>query len=91
MSRKTSLGKASVTLLCEAFGISRAAYYEKPKRTKKVVSLPRRPEYAPSEQVLAAIREVLAREPAWGVRKAWAAVRRTGLVVSYKRVWALMA
>jgi transposase InsO family protein len=40
--------------------------------------------------VLAAIHAVIATEPAWGVRKVWATLRRQGLRVSRKRVWALM-
>jgi len=42
------------------------------------------------ERVVAALHEVVARHPAWGVRKAWATLRRDGLVVARKRVWALM-
>lgn len=42
------------------------------------------------ERVVAAIREVIASHPAWGVRKVWATLRRDGLVVARKRVWALM-
>jgi putative transposase len=40
--------------------------------------------------VVAALREVVARHPAWGVRKVWATLRRDGLVAARKRVWALM-
>lgn len=92
MSRETSSGMATVTQLCEAFGLSRAAYYaaKKPKTAAKVVALRRPPRYTPSEVVLEAIREVIAAEPAWGVRKVWATLRRNGLVVSRKRVHALM-
>lgn len=42
------------------------------------------------ERVVAAVREVVANHPAWGVRKVWATLRRDGLVVARKRVWALM-
>lgn len=42
------------------------------------------------ERVVAALHEVIARHPAWGVRKVWATLRRDGLVVARKRVWALM-
>lgn len=96
VGRQTEAGKASVTLVCKAFGISRAAYYAalEPRvpRATKVVSLPKRPAYASADELLVAIREVLAEEgaEAWGVRKAWAMVRRRGLLVSRKRVWALM-
>jgi transposase InsO family protein len=96
MNRQTPAGKATVTLLCQVFGISRAAYYAagKPRKASpsKVVRLPKRPPHASAEDVLAAIREVLAEEgaQAWGVRKVWAMIRRRGLRVSRKRVWALM-
>lgn len=49
----------------------------------------RRPAAA-AERVVSAIREVVAWQPAWGVRKVWATLRRKGIVVSRKRVWALM-
>lgn len=45
---------------------------------------------ASSERVVSSIREVVAWQPAWGVRKVWATLRRKGIVVSRKRVWALM-
>jgi transposase InsO family protein len=93
MSRATPAGTATVRLLCRTFGISRQAYYGVQRRkatTGKVVVLPARPGVASAEAVLKAIRAVIAREPAWGVRKVWATLRRDGLRVSRKRVWALM-
>jgi len=94
MSRETSAGEAPVTLVCETFGISRAAYYasraEKKPAPSKVVQLPAKPRYASAEDVLAAIRKVIEDEPAYGVRKVWAVLRRQGMKVSRKRVWALM-
>lgn len=92
MSRETSAGVATVTQLCEAFGISRAAYYaaKKPRPAAKVVALRRAPRHTSSEVALAAIREVIEAEPAWGVRKVWATLARNGLKVSRKRVHALM-
>jgi len=95
MSRQTDAGVATVTLLCATFALSRAAYYSaakapKPRPPGDVVALPRRPRHTSAEVVLAAIRAVIAREPAWGVRKVWATLRRDGLKVSRKRVWALM-
>lgn len=92
MSRETSAGAASVTQLCEAFGISRAAYYaaKKPKPAAKVVVIRRAPTHTSSEVVLAAIRDVIDAEPAWGVRKVWATLARKGLKVSRKRVHAIM-
>jgi transposase InsO family protein len=92
MTRETPAGVASVALLCVAFGISRAAYYAagKARAVGKVVRLPRAPRWAAAEVVLAAIRVVVAREAAWGVRKVWATLRQEGLRVSRRRVWALM-
>jgi putative transposase len=93
MSRTTPAGTATVRLLCRTFGISRQAYYgaQRVQMTPpKVVALPTRPGSTSAEAVLAAIRVVIAREPAWGVRKVWATLRRDGLHVSRKRVWALM-
>jgi putative transposase len=92
MSRETSAGVATVTQLCEAFGISRQAYYaaKKPQSAAKVVAIRRAPKHTSSEVVLSAIREVIKAEPAWGVRKVWATLKRQGLKVSRKRVHALM-
>jgi putative transposase len=92
MSRETSAGVATVTQLCSAFGISRAAYYaaKKPRPVAKVVALRKAPGHTSSEVALEAIREVLKTEPAWGVRKAWAMLKRNGLKVSRRRVHALM-
>jgi transposase InsO family protein len=92
MSRETSAGVATVTQLCETFGISRQAYYagKKPQPSAKVVAIRRAPKHTSSEVVLAAIREVIKAEPAWGVRKVWATLKRQGLKASRKRVHALM-
>jgi putative transposase len=97
MTRQTDAGAATVSLVCETFGISRAAYYEAlkpaaPERAGNVVKLPTAPRYTTAEVVLSKIREVIGREgsEAWGVRKVWATLRREGLRVSRKRVWALM-
>jgi len=92
MSRETSAGVATVTQLCAAFGISRAAYYaaKKTRPTAKVIALRRAPRHTSSEVALVAIREVIEAEPAWGVRKVWAVLKRQGLRVSRKRVHALM-
>lgn len=97
--RETIAGKASVTLLCTTFSLSRAAYYAEARRQRgepvvaaNIVALPRRPRYTAAEVVLLRIREVLARDAcaAWGVRKVWATLRREGLKVSRKRVHAIM-
>jgi transposase InsO family protein len=93
MSRETSAGVATVTQLCAAFGISRAAYYAAKKAARpaaKVIAIRRAPRHTSSEVALAAIREVIKAEPAWGVRKVWATLQRKGLKVSRKRVHALM-
>jgi putative transposase len=45
----------------------------------------------PGERVLLAIRAVIARSPAWGVRKVWAFLRHVcGWIVSRRRIWRLM-
>lgn len=89
MSLETFTGKATVKLACQAFGISRAAYYAAkradPKPTREVSA-----RASNTATVLEAIRAVAADHPAWGVRKIWATLRRDGLVVGYRRVWALM-
>jgi putative transposase len=94
MSRTTSRGTASVSLLCEALHVSRQAYYAAQRSPSPP---PRRPrcapqgDHTPTSQAIPAIRAVAARFPAWGVRKVWACVRRDGLRVSRRRVWVLMA
>ena len=92
MSRTTLAGPATIRLLCRTFGLSRQAYYaaQRPPAPATVVRLPVRPDVAAADTVLTAIRAVIAREVAWGVRKVWATLRRDGLRVSRKRVWALM-
>jgi putative transposase len=44
----------------------------------------------PAHELLAAIRQVLGRQPGWGHRKVWATLRREGLCVSRRRVWSVM-
>ena len=44
----------------------------------------------PTDELLTAIREVVRANPAWGVRKVWATLRRRGLRAGCKRVWAVM-
>lgn len=98
MNRQTIAGVATVALLCATFGVSRAAYYaaKKPSAASgepedaKVLRLPPRPRWVASSVLLEAIRAVVAREPAWGVRKVWATLRRDGMRAGRKRVWALM-
>lgn len=102
MSRETSRGMASVLLVCEVFGLSRAAYYAGlkrvraagvtgAKRVQRAVRQQRGPVAAAAEAVLAAIRIVVVENPAYGVRKVWAMLRREhDLRVSKRRVWAIM-
>lgn len=53
---------------------------------------PRRtdPNWVSSDDLLAAIREIVRDNVGWGVRKVWAVLRRGGIRVGLKRVWALM-
>lgn len=93
MSRATSRGPASVELLCETFQVSRQAYYA--ARKAPAVPAPRKRQappgaYTPTAEAMQAIRDVCRFQPAWGVRKVWACLRRQHLVVSRKRVWFLM-
>jgi putative transposase len=97
MSRETAAGRATVRLLCRVFVLSRQAYYaarrarvSAGRSAATVAPLPVRPGVTAAAVVLAGIRAIIAVEPAWGVRKVWAALRRRGLRVSRKRVWALM-
>ena len=120
MSRETSRGIAPIVLLCEAFGITRQAYYAAKWRVEAErrgsqnpptlgsgqveISSPGRSSEArsgaegrkrvraavPAAELVAGIRRVVERFPAWGVRKVWAFLRREGLLVSRKRVWKTM-
>lgn len=47
-------------------------------------------DHTPAAEAVEAIRRVCAAHVAWGVRKAWACLRRERLVVSRRRVWVLM-
>jgi transposase InsO family protein len=92
MSRTTSLGKATVRLLCATFGISRQAYYYTGgrRRPQQTAPAPRAPVWATTEQLVAAIEAIVQAHPGWGVRKVWAVLRRQGPAASHKRVWAEM-
>ena len=98
MNRRTDVGVAPVRLLCRVFEISTQAFYAEKKRPEmqKVLPFPKVSRHVPAEVALAAIREIVEREKAWGVRKVWATLRRApeqggnGLKVSRKRVHALM-
>lgn len=89
---------ASVILICEVFGLSRAAYYAagKPRKARPAVSTPRgtvggnRP-WVPVEELKARIRAVKEAHPAWGVHKVWAYLRHVeGVVAGKRRVWCLL-
>lgn len=98
MSRETDVGVAPVRLVCGLFDLSPQAYYasKNNERKQQVIRFPRAPRHTPAEVIVAAIREITERERAWGVRKAWATLRRDraqggyGLRVSRRRVHALM-
>lgn len=91
MNRATSRGEAPVTFVCRTFAVSRAAYYasQKPAGPRPPTSPPRT-RGTPVATVLAAIERVVAAHPAWGVRKVWATLKREGLRVGRRRIWALM-
>jgi transposase InsO family protein len=94
MKRETVAGVAKVRLLCATFCVSRQAYYaakKAPATRTNVVRLPVRPDVAPVALVLSKIELIIKENPAWGVRKVWATLRREHeLKVSRKRVWAIM-
>lgn len=94
MSLTTSRGKATVGQVCEAFGISRQAYYAARKPPVEKAASGRRPDHrgtVVAEATLCErIRAVVAEFPVWGVRKVWARLRRLGTRVSRKRVWIRM-
>lgn len=125
MSRATTRGLAPVSDVCEAFSISRQAYYAargkaRDEEASEARSAPgsgsdpraivdsgascavdpeadvleareRGKSGHASVRLLAAIRAVIQRSPAWGVRKVWAFLRHLrGWVVSRRRVWKLM-
>jgi transposase InsO family protein len=98
MSLTTSRGNATVGQLCEAFGISRQAYYAARKAPRSSGSQEpeglRRPErrgpWVSDATLCERIQRVVAEFPAWGVRKVWAYLKRLGTVVSRKRVWKRM-
>jgi putative transposase len=82
-----------VRQLCVVLGLSRQAYYAAQRAPSASERRPRasRPgPWATAAELEAGIRRVVAANPAWGVRKVWASLRRAGVVASRKRVWALM-
>jgi putative transposase len=77
--------------VCDTFGVSRAAFYasQKPSAPRPPTQPPRT-RGTPVAVVLAAIERIVAAHRAWGVRKVWATLKREGLRVGRRRVWALM-
>lgn len=93
MNRDTPAGKATVRQLCEVFGLSRQAYYkalEAPATTPEPPPERRRSRWVTAEEASSAIWPLAEAHPSWGVRKIWACLKRDGLRISRKRVWALM-
>ena len=93
MNRETSAGVATVSQLCRAFGMSRQAYYKALNpavSTSEPAAEPRRGRWVTAEEASHAISRLAGMYPSFGVRKIWACLRREGLRVSQKRVWALM-
>jgi putative transposase len=97
MSLATSRGRATVGQLCEAFGISRQAYYAARKAHRSGASQDppggrpeRRGPWVSDAALIEKIKQTVAEFPAWGVRKVWAYLRRLGTIVSRKRVWKRM-
>src|SRR5690606_20061493 len=106
MNLRTDAGSLSTTPVCALFGLSRTAWYEakrslsqentdetaaapRPAREPRVAS----PPAATVEALMPAIHAIVEANPAWGVRKVWAVLRRKPyeLKVSQRRVWALMS
>lgn len=95
MSLQTDVGKATVRQACAVFGISPQAYYaaKRPKLHVLEGGLSTTSKRGASvDDICGAIREILERNPAWGVRKVWAVLRRApyGHKVGHRRVYALM-
>lgn len=95
MSRLTDAGEVvPIKVVCHVFGISEAAYYAARKAGADDVDKPRakRPEHSSTEPLKAAIKAIVEVNPAWGIRKVWATLRRApwNLRVGRRRVHALM-
>jgi putative transposase len=65
---------------------------QKRSRVRKARSsaAPGRPKVIETSVLLFAIREILLENPAWGVRKVWAALKRRDMHAGRKRIWAIM-
>lgn len=95
MSRQTSVGEAPVTMVCETFSVSRSSFYAASKAVREPAKAPRQrvPSVhasVSSTELVAGIRGVVAKYPAWGHRKVWATLRRRGLKVGRRRVYETM-
>ncbi len=93
LDRQTSRGTASIRQVCQVFGLSRQALAKarKPCQPRRARPPPSPPAYASHDELVAGIQTVVAEQPGWGTRKVWASLRkRRGLVVSRRRVWAVM-
>ena len=104
MNPDTAHGTAPVALIAQTFGLSRQAIYaakaallqlpsdsgqENPPATS--TSIPEASgRSVPLQTLLYAIEAIVSQQPAWGVRKVWAVLRRQGLRVSRRRVHAVM-
>jgi len=92
MSRQTDAGETvPIRVMCQVFGLSEAAYYAARKATD---AKPRakRPEHSSTELLMTTIKTIVEANPAWGIRKVWATLRRApwNLRVGRRRVHALM-
>jgi len=94
VSRQTSRGQATVVQLCEAFGVSRQAYYQSKREPSEDPQATERPTrqgpWASASELKEGIWRVVEGHPGWGVRKVWAYLRREGVVASRRRGWAMM-
>lgn len=100
MSLTTDAGEATVTLMCDVFGISCSAYYAAKKAAEHDVEgappaqpvRSRKGDHASSEALQRDIKAIVAEHPAWGVRKVWATLRRAPyeLKAAHRRVYAVM-
>lgn len=87
-------GDAQVRHLRAAFDLTRAALYKalcaKPKPAKERPGRKPSPTVISNARLLEAIEPLLREHPAWGHRKVWAMLRRWGILVARRRIWAIM-
>lgn len=92
LSRQTEAGEASVQMFCEVMRMHRSTYYAAQQPNAQAVSLrpaPTQPRGVRTADLLAALQRLVAEHPAWGYRKLWAVLRRDGVRVAQRRVYAL--